>query len=510
MRNGVTDDDSILYGVFGGAENRCLTGARARWQERQIQFHQLLGEHVFEDKDVRVNWHYVYSQALMDEPNRTDYFTEPRGEGLSELADGNASFFSLLRDNSHDLKGEFTLPFSLRDEGDLTLRSGPQLTPLTRDVDVRRYNYQGIQFLPDDLRRAEPAVVFDDRFIGQGQADSRQPLQLNEVTRGSDNYTGRHITAAAYSMAEWELGEDLSLQGGLRFEFSGQQTLTFDPNNTFDPPIESNLNTADLLPAANLTWRFREKMQFRTALSRTVSRPNLRELSPADYDVVGGGYIIRGDPDLERAFVNHADARWEFYPDVGESVSIGAFYKLFQNPIEPTLRPGATTVQSFDNTGFAQNLGGEVEARKKLGFLGDAFADFYVSGNVAFIYSRVRIEDPDTILTSLVRPLVGQSPYIVNAQAGYDNEDLGLSANVLYNVFGERIFLLGINGEPDVFEKPTPLLDVVVSQRIGEFSMTFKARNLLDPQRLFTQGDQTFELITPRGREFSLGAAYKF
>ncbi len=72
--------------------------------------------------------------------------------------------------------------------------------------------------------------------------------------------------------------------------------------------------------------------------------PYFRELSNSACTEVIGGRQVQGNPDLERATITHLDARWEWYPDRGESVSIGAFYKDFKNPIETTYEPGATPI----------------------------------------------------------------------------------------------------------------------------------------------------------------------
>jgi hypothetical protein len=34
-----------------------------------------------------------------------------------------------------------------------------------------------------------------------------------------------------------------------------------------------------------------------------------------------------GSPDLKTAFIDNVDLRWEMYPNPGELISIGAFYK---------------------------------------------------------------------------------------------------------------------------------------------------------------------------------------
>jgi hypothetical protein len=64
---------------------------------------------------------------------------------------------------------------------------------------------------------------------------------------------------------------------------------------------------------------------------------------------------------------------------------------------------------------------------KKLDFVSQGLKNFTVTGNVSYIYSRVK----DTV--SLNRPLQGQSPYLVNAGLQYDLEKIGFSSTLLFN-----------------------------------------------------------------------------
>src|SRR5690606_16042861 len=96
----------------------------------------------------------------------------------------------------------------------------------------------------------------------------------------------------------------------------------------------ADLETTDWLPAVSLTWRFAEAMQLRAAYSRTLSRPDFRELSSAQFDQILGAGIFVGNPELDRTRIDNLDLRWEWYLSEDESVSVGLFYKQRQDPIE--------------------------------------------------------------------------------------------------------------------------------------------------------------------------------
>ena len=100
-------------------------------------------------------------------------------------------------------------------------------------------------------------------------------------------------------------------------------------------------------------------------------------------------------------------------------------------------------------------------------------------------------------------PLQGQSPYVWNFQLGYDDLDRGINTALLFNMFGERIVDVGINGAPDVYQEPRPVLDFVYAQKFRDhWKLKLRARNLLNAEVEITQGDKT-------RREFTVGREYQ-
>jgi TonB-dependent receptor len=264
------------------------------------------------------------------------------------------------------------------------------------------------------------------------------------------------------------------------------------------------------LPAAILSWEFIEDMLVRVGFGQTVSRPDFRELSPATFTNVIGGRDVEGNPDLERTLITNVDARWEWYPSPGETISFGGFYKYFQDPIEMIVILKAQHGESFANARAARNFGLELDYRKSFDFIHEKLEDFYAAGNATWVYSRIELYEDEGIQTNTERPLQGQSPYVINAQLGYDNVDWGTSVALLYNVFGKRIATVGAVGLPDVYEMPFHQLDLVASQALGAgFKLGFKAQNLIDAEAKFTQAGETTEVYR-KGRSFSLSLSYSY
>jgi hypothetical protein len=113
-------------------------------------------------------------------------------------------------------------------------------------------------------------------------------------------------------------------------------------------------------------------------------------------------------------------------------------------------------------------------------------------------------------LTHTERRLQGQSPYVVNAQIGWDNPDLGARATLLYNVYGPRIAEVGIYGIPDVIEQPFHSVDATFSKTVADrWELTAKAGNLLGGRRVYTRGGRATR-TDPVGRSFSVGLSYAY
>ncbi len=112
--------------------------------------------------------------------------------------------------------------------------------------------------------------------------------------------------------------------------------------------------------------------------------------------------------------------------------------------------------------------------------------------------------------TSTKRYLEGQSPYVVNAFVGYDNERSGTNVRALFNTFGKRIAFVGGNRLPDVYELPVHTLDLTLAQRVHKnLSLTFNAFNLLNWRTRLVQGpNQDIFYSTRRGVFFVLGLSY--
>ena len=494
----LSDDETRLFEGPNRDAGTEIRVTRLRFVERMLITEILRGTHALGPFDL--TWHSAFALADRQEPDRRTYrYDHEQGTDLWLLSDrpeGNQRLYSDLDDTNYDLAAALRwLPDPRRagEEPTRFVELGTQVVVRDRAVDTRRYKFQ-----TKGPRAGDPALISlnPEEIFVPGNIGS-DAFQFQETTRQTDNYTADQRLYAGYLRGEAALF-GLRTMAGVRVEAFRQRVTTFELFNPDQAPVQAKLDDVDLLPAASLAWPFAETMQLRAAYGRTVSRPDFREMSPAAFNDVTGGREIFGNPDLERATIQHADLRWEWYPSPGSSLSVAAFYKLFDQPVEQIIIPSAQFSVTFANADAATNTGLEVEGRWPLP------ADFVVAGNVALIRSRVDLAD-EGIQTSKERALQGQSPYVLNLQLGYEPEDGPFEATLLYNVFGARIVEVGAQGAPDVLEQPRHQLDFVAKMRLGaDFTLSFKAKNLLGAHSELTQGTVTQE-DQALGRAFGLG-----
>lgn len=478
-----------------------------RWSERDLSSLQVFGEHTYPVlSDLKFDWQYTDSEANFDEPDNRIYRYDQRDEGdfvFSTRNDSNSRVFRTLADQSRNIRYDLKLPLTFNNNHDLLFNFGQNWVNKDRNSDIRRFVFEDVGPLANQVNRSNPlSDILNPNFIAP------DGFQLIEVTRATDNYFASLDIKGSYYGFDYAYQENLRFSLGARHESFDQSVTTFrlfDPNQS---PITASLEDNDWFPAFSSTWIMNDSHQFRFNYSQTATRPDFKELSSAQFkDPVLNRNVI-GNPDLVVGTITHWDLRWDKYFSPGEFVSLSLFYKQFENPIEITILPGSSRIISYDNAEAAENAGVELELYKDFSFLGERLANFYVSANYAYIDSEIQLNtDGPSGQTNNTRPLQGQSPYVVNVQFGYDNKDRGSSASLLLNQFGERISEAGTSGRPDIYEQPFKQMDFVYSQTFAQrWKVSFKAKNLLDDEVVFLQGDEITRTFK-RGRGFSLGVS---
>jgi outer membrane receptor protein involved in Fe transport len=185
------------------------------------------------------------------------------------------------------------------------------------------------------------------------------------------------------------------------------------------------------------------------------------------------------------------------------------FYKDINKPIEffESAASDTTIAREIVNATSAEVSGIEIEMLKELGFLGGFFDTMFVQGNLTVQDSEL-VCDLETCSadapTNRTRSLAGASDYVANVMLGYDSPEARHTASLIYNVFGERLYVAGRNGAPDGFEQPFHSLDLTYFwYPTDTITLQIKAKNLLDESiSIERSGVRVFE-VDP-GTSFSM------
>lgn len=460
---------------------------RLRFVNRALAYGQLRGEHRFRKLDAaELKWTLLYARATLNDPNlrETVYVADAeRGLSFRESTQSGQHFYAAQGETTRSGGLDWTQPLS-KGERATKLKLGGLVTLRGRSFNARRFRFLRNPSADPAIFRERPNVIFTDDNVGP-------VTELEEWTRPTDAYAAQYNVYSGYAMADVALSSRLRLVAGERVEVARQTIQSFDPFAPNADRVESSLAKTDLLPSGNVIFKLSEQSNIRLTATRTVARPQLRELAPFVFTDFFGAREILGNPDLDRTRILNFDARYEIFPRVGEVLALSVFHKRFDKPIEQVILPTSRGVISYQNARGAVNTGIEVEGRKSLDLFWNRLKEFSLLANLTVVYSRVDLDTTQVgIQTSTSRPLAGQSPYVLNLALDYNHEKTKTRARVLYNVAGQRIAQVGSNGIPDMYEQPRHLVDLSVAQSIGEhLDVKGTVENLLDAPVRFTQGE---------------------
>ena len=487
---------------------------------------QITGKHTFALDEL--DWSASYSYANRNVPDRRRYLINDALEpGVMQLTSPNdisrewtkldEHIVSAAVNDKHEFKfGSFTPSLKFGAYGEYRTRKYT-----TRDF---IYNWNAASnTLPDGFRQNDLSeMLSDESYFGADR------LYLLEEQHMRNNYKGNNYLGAGYFAANIPLG-NFNIYAGLRYEYDHMELITNTRDNA-ESPFSHNYEYNDLFPSVNTTYKINDKHQLRLSYGKTVNRPEFREVSPSvfyDFDLASN---VQGNTDLKPCYIQNVDFRYEFYPSKGELISIAAFYKYFDSPIEwtYTVTGGTSLVYSYMNAQRANNYGIELDIRKDLSFIG--LPGFSWSFNGALIKSRVKFEAGSKEEN---RPMQGQSPYLVNTGLFYKNDKLQLDVALLYNRIGKRIIGVGrsegtTSGNetlrvPDSYEMPRDVIDLSASKKFGKhWEVKLSIRDLLAQKVYYKQfADVHYSNGTSReveqitrvykpGRNIGVSAVYKF
>ena len=379
---------------------------------------------------------------------------------------------------------------------------------------------------------------------------------LYNVLKSPNNYKGYYEVRAFYAMGDIRITPEFRLTGGVRLETTDLGSKVDTSGIFIDPSLSArssdglSINLAPIEPnslyrtgykpfyALNAVYSLMDgKMNIRGAFNSTLARPEIREITNVfEYDPFQMGLVV-GNPNLRNQTTKNLDFRWEWFPNTSEVLAFSAFGKQLKNQLVrvfslktnglASIYPEFPVIRFENESNIGYVWGFELEAVKNLGNIWDRLRYFSIGTNLMLAQSNVRKSDLRyQANTSFDRhspknsPLFEQAPYSINGWLNFTNKTWGTDLTCTFNMVGERLVHINLLGEPDLYARPVPMLDIVWSQKIGK-KLLFKgfAKNALDPaiKTVYANpgtggkwyGNEYIQRSYFRGTEIMVGFTYK-
>lgn len=519
------EDKTVQYDGFHLGLNAEISNTRLSFVTQTMTLGQVRGEHDFAQlKGGSLDYTLYVASARRDEPDTRDtayqYVPALDSYAFVDGPDSGRHFWSEQTERTYGGTFNWTQPLSETAK----VKFGGLLSTKDRDFWARRFAYRWSSNTP--LPVCPPGSSFPtecpkSHFVDDniGTRPTRHMFELQEGTRSTDAYRAGLDVYAAYALVDARVFDRIRLIVGPRVEWT-RQTVTPIPRYGAEATVSpSDLSDVDVLPAASLVFDATRTVKFRASVSRTLARPQVRELAPFSFNDYFGGREVLGNPDLVLTKILNGDVRVEYFPTLREVLALSFFVKDFTDPIEPVVIPGGestTALLTFRNAPGARVLGAELELRKSLGGLHESLVPFSILSNLTLAHSRIEV--PQTgrgFITSTSRPLVNQAPVTFNLALDYSSG--GNNARLLFNVVSRRLVEVGTLGLPDGYLQPRPTLDATFGRDFGEhWQLKLSAENLLNAPYLVTQGatlepdESNVQRKYTTGRIFSITARYQY
>lgn len=539
LRN--TDDETATRDFFN--ENREVQDGlgfrsyRLQFEERNMLTNQIRGSHYLGDETrerfgflsgllskvptrTNISWFFSDSEATTDIPNRVEIasqtVTDPStaavlGEQVLLSNTSGDYRFTDLDDDVQNYGWSFSLPLETA-RNEIELKGGYSHAQKARTYRQTQFSL-GATDVGDITALQGP---LDSVLSDQNVTDVANNYVFDRQGTNNESYIAATMTDGVFGAVDWVYDDTWRVSAGARWEDYRQAAVDWnpygysldDPQISMDPDVleAGTFSSDEIYPAAALTYMtdwWADTFQLRLGFSETAVRPDLREITGASYIDPITGDLTCGNPGVEPAGVRNFDLRGEWFFGNGDNFTVTLFRKEIQKPIEFFESPASDTTVAREilNATSATVQGVEVEGLKELGFLGGIFETLFVQGNVTIQDSELVCAFDATnsckadAPTNPTRPLSGASDYVANVMLGFDSPDAKHTASLVYNVFGERLYVAGRNGAPDGYEQPFKSLDFTYFWYPTErMTFKFKARNLLDETVTIKRNDVvTFE-----------------
>ena len=480
---------------------------------------QLSGDHFLTESKIKLNWVGSYSNVNREIPSerRNNYVFIKFDDGTVSQPVANFStnivgadypgsiFTSLNIENIYSAKIDISKKIKLSEDFTTDIKIGGITQNRSRDFEARQLGYvkftgtvNGVNYgnntFLQNISTQPNETIFNPSNMGILGPNS-SGLTLFDGSKGNDKYSASSKLNAGYLMFDNTFNK-IRFIWGARLESYAQILDSKADNGT---PVNVDARQADFLPSFNFIYSLTKTQNLRLSASKTLNRPEFRELAPFIFFDSATRFNTSGDPDLKIAVINNLDFRYEIFPGKGQLFSFSAFHKQFTNPIE--LQAQANNSNQYKNAKDGTSSGIELEYRTLVSSIfgtenNKIFDDLTLFTNLAIIRSKVDISNLVTSSTLRDIPMQGQSPYVFNGGFQYMNKEFGWSGTLNMNRVGDRIAIHGNQtpggATPAFWEKGRTFLDMQIAKMFmdNKLELKFNVQNLLAQDLIYYQNSE--------------------
>lgn len=508
----------IVDGIISGEEK--VINYYLDWEERVLNTDQITGKFDYQifNKKSTVDFGFEHATANLYQPNNyfygylyapaiDDYHIDDRGaQHTATRLKTDDNLLAMFVKNKVEL--EMFSPEDYIDFG-LNLSSKERVSRQNRFfLETKKgENLPSVVDMTDDIeslyyQNIRDNIPYDERI-----------WFLRSSFFPSDYFDAYVDEMDLYANAFMKPYDNLEIMAGARYVDFSQKADEYNLVDRLVTIVPQQLDIQDIFPSISAKYTIDEQNQVDLAISRTFIAPDLREFTSGTYLSPFEVADIKGNPNLVNTDIFNIDLKYSYDFSDTENIKAGLFYKYLDKPIEDVaLLSSGIPLYSFENADNAVLYGIEVDGRKNLSFMHHTMNSYFISGNFSYADSDVTLTpEQEGKYSTNHRQLQGLSKTVLNATLSYEKEDRTVALS--YNKMGERIRKVGyiddIYAYPDQYEIPPHLLDLVWIEKLEDFSLRFKAGNLLDDETIWTQGGRITKQFKT-GTTFDFSVSYKY
>ncbi|MEE9362589.1 MAG: TonB-dependent receptor [Cellulophaga sp.] len=521
---------------------------RATFDRTILFINQLLGKHSLRE-DLTINWGVSYNLVDNTIPNRRQVTLSPDNWDIPEgpksfrqatNTSDNHRYYQSLNESELAANISASFKFSKNEENDFlgSLTFGYSGRIKEVDFESTQFNFNIVlrdasgQFITQPIVKNKYNVdaYFNQENLNKGlfTVQTFRGKQSNPNALTPQTYGGKQNIHAAFVSTSYIFSPKLTLIAGLRGE-QISQNIKWSTALDLDGD-KSNYNVFEILPMLSLKYALTEKQNFKLALSKTYTLPQYKERALFLFEGITQSSF--GNPALYASTDYNMDIKWEIFPKYNELISLGAFAKYIQNPINDITVNSASNDISYVNSGDAAIiLGGEFEIRKTLfkKEKNDLKSNLSAGFNTSYMYSSQDLDGEKVLKETTsagVLPLsvdfsnkkdklTGASDILVNADFSFFkdfSETKNMTATIAYSYFSDRIFSLGTEGKGNIIDKGIGSLDFTLRTKLSKnLELGLSAKNMLNPSIERVQDKQNVTVLSyKKGSNFKLTLSYNF